>query len=96
MNTSGSLFGRLGRIGIVLASVAVLWWLITRYGAVLGITSRSGQLLTLVILCLALAFIRYLPAIKKYAQELAHRRRARQESGLPGDESRLVQTPRET
>ncbi|TNL06667.1 type VI secretion protein VasK [Kosakonia cowanii] len=93
MNTSGSLFGRLGRIGIVLASVAVLWWLITRYGAVLGITSRSGQLLTLVILCLALAFIRYLPAIKKYAQELAHRRRARQESGLPGDESRLVQTP---
>lgn len=93
MNTSGSLFGRFGRLGIVLTGVAALWWLITRYGTHMGIETRSGKILTLVILCLALTFIRYLPAIKKYAQELAHRRKARQDSGLPGDESRLVQTP---
>ncbi len=93
MNTSGSLFGRLGRVGIVFVGVAAIWWLITRYGARLGIETRNEQILALVLLCLGLAFIRYLPAIKKYAQELAHRRKARQESGLPDDESRLVQTP---
>ncbi len=93
MNTSGSLFGRFGRIGIVLAGVVALWWLITHYGARLGIGTRNGQVLTLVLLCLGLAFIRYLPAIKRYAQELTHRRKARRENGLPGDESRLIQTP---
>ncbi|HCM9559929.1 TPA: type VI secretion protein VasK [Enterobacter cloacae subsp. cloacae] len=93
MNTSGSLFGRLGRVGIIFVGVAAIWWLITRYGARLGIETRNEQILTLVLLCLGLAFIRYLPAIKKYAQELAHRRKARQENGLPDDESRLVQTP---
>lgn len=92
MNTSGSLFGRLGRGGVVLAGVAALWWLITRYGTYMGIETRSEQILTLVVLCLGLAFVRYLPAIKKYAQELRHLRRARQDSSLPDDESRLVKT----
>jgi len=92
MNTSGNLFGRLGRGGVVFAGVAALWWLITRYGPRLGIETRNEQILTLVILCLGLALIRYLPAIKKYAQELTHRRKARLENGLPDNESRLLQT----
>lgn len=93
MNTTGSLFGRFGRVGVVLASVTALWWLISRYGTRFGIETRNGQILTLVILCLGLAFIRYLPVIKKFVRELAHRRQARQENGLPEDEFRLVQTP---
>lgn len=59
MNTSGNLFGRLGRGGVVFAGVAALWWLITRYGPRLGIETRNEQILTLVILCLGLALIRY-------------------------------------
>ncbi|WLI76917.1 ImcF-related family protein [Kosakonia sp. H02] len=93
MNTSVNLFGRLGLVGIVLAGVTVFWWLIVRYGARVGIETRSEQILALGVICLGLAFIRYLSAIKKYMQELAHRRKVRQDNGLPEDEFRLVQTP---
>ena len=93
MNTSGSLFGHLGRGGIILAGVVAIWWLITRYGALIGIGSRSEQILTLMVLCLTVTFIRYLPAIKKYAQELAYRRKLRRDSGIPDDELRLIKTP---
>ena len=93
MNTPGSLFGRLGRGGIILASMAIIWWLITRYGLFVGIVNRRGQILALVILCVGVTIICCLPAIQKYAQELAHRRKARQEGGLPENESRLIQIP---
>ncbi|WP_312686895.1 ImcF-related family protein [Kosakonia sp.] len=93
MNTSGSLFGRLGWVGIVLAGVVALGWLITHYGAHIGIETRSEQFQTLAFLCLGLAFIHYLSVIKKISQEFAHRRKARQEKSLPEEEFRLSQTP---
>ncbi|MEE9952750.1 type VI secretion protein VasK [Enterobacter quasihormaechei] len=93
MNTTGNLFGRFGRTGIVLASVMALWWLITRYGTRLGLETRNEKIITLVIILLILVFFRYLPVIKKYSQELSHRHKSRQENGLPNDEFRLVQTP---
>lgn len=93
MNISGSLLGRLGKIGFILASLAALWGLIVHYGIRLGLETRSMQMLALAVLCLGLTLIRYLPAIIKYGQEMAHRRQARQDNALPEDESRLLQSP---
>ncbi|WP_039058498.1 ImcF-related family protein [Enterobacter sp. Bisph1] len=93
MNILGSLFGRLGRVGFVLACAVGLWLLIARYGALIGVETRSQQLILFVMLCLGLIMFCYLPDIKKYAMEMSHRRQARRETVLPNDESRLVQTP---
>jgi type VI secretion system protein ImpL len=63
MNIPGNSLGRFGLAGLTLAGMAALWWGITRYGGMLNITTRGEQILAFVLVCLALVFIRYLPAL---------------------------------
>ncbi|UAN16697.1 ImcF-related family protein [Enterobacter asburiae] len=93
MNSSGSLFGRIGLWGLILTGLIILGWVIVRYGAFIGIDTPVEQLLTLLIICLALVFIRFLPAISKSIREKLHRRESMQKSRSPEGVDRLAQTP---
>ncbi|MGP6379874.1 ImcF-related family protein [Yersinia bercovieri] len=93
MNTSGSLFGRLGRVGIVLAVITAIGWLIIRYGRLAGIDTPGKQILALTIICIVLVLLRYSPVMARSVQEKFHRRKAQQSRALPGSEERLLQTP---
>ena len=93
MNTSGSLFGRLGRVGIVFAGVAALWWMITHYGKALDIDTRGEQVLAFVLVCLVLVLIRYAPALSRYVKEIYYRRQAQKINALPDEEGRITLTP---
>lgn len=93
MNIPGNSLGRFGLAGLTLAGMAALWWGITRYGGMLNITTRGEQILAFVLVCLALVFIRYLPALSRYVKEKYHRRQAQQINALPGEEGRVALTP---
>ncbi|QEW33880.1 type VI secretion protein VasK [Erwinia billingiae] len=93
MQTTGNLPGRLGRVGLLIAGIAAIWWLIVRFGGRIGIDTTGERSLALVALCMALAFLRYAPAIARYVKELYHRRQQRKGGALPSGESRTEQTP---
>lgn len=93
MNTSGSMFGRLGRVGIVFAGVVALWWMITHYGKALDIDTRGEQVLAFVLVCLVLVLIRYAPALSRYVKEIYYRRQAQKINALPDEEGRITLTP---
>ncbi|MGJ3448874.1 ImcF-related family protein [Enterobacter sp. PTB] len=93
MNSSGSLFGRVGLLGLILTGIVILGWLIVHYGTFVGIDTPVEKILTLLIICLTLVFIRFLPAIGKSIRETIHRRGAQQESRSPEGVERLAQTP---
>lgn len=93
MNTSGSMFGRLGRVGIVFAGVVALWWMITHYAKALDIDTRGEQVLAFVLVCLVLVLIRYAPALSRYVKEVYYRRQAQKINALPDEEGRITLTP---
>ena len=93
MNLPGNGLGRFGRIGLILAGLAAIWWGIIRFGGVVGIDTRGERLLAFALICLALAVVRYLPALSRHVKESFHRRKSQQASSLPGEEGRVAQTP---
>ncbi|MDU7297154.1 MAG: ImcF-related family protein [Klebsiella pneumoniae] len=93
MNIPGNGLGRFGLAGLTLAGMAAIWWGITRYGGMLNINTRGEQVLVFVLVCLALVFVFYLPAMSRRVKESLYRRQSQQASVLPGEEGRVALTP---
>ncbi|WP_460196106.1 ImcF-related family protein [Klebsiella variicola] len=93
MNIPGNGLGRFGLAGLTLAGMAAIWWGITRYGGMLNINTRGEQVLAFVLVCLALVFVFYLPAMSRRVKESLYRRQSQQASVLPGEEGRVALTP---
>lgn len=93
MNIPGNGLGRFGQAGLTLAGMAVIWWGITRYGGMLNINTRGEQVLAFVLVCLALVFLFYLPAMSRRVKESLYRRQSRQVRVLPDEEGRVALTP---
>lgn len=51
------------------------------------------QVLVFVLVCLALVFVFYLPAMSRRVKESLYRRQSQQASVLPGEEGRVALTP---
>ncbi len=83
MNIPGNGLGRFGLAGLTLAGMAAIWWGITRYGGMLNINTRGEQVLVFVLVCLALVFVFYLPAMSRRVKESLYRRQSQQASVLP-------------
>ncbi|MFT2153530.1 type VI secretion protein VasK, partial [Klebsiella pneumoniae] len=93
MNIPGNGLGRFGLAGLTLAGMAAIWWGITRYGGMLNINTRGEQVLAFVLVCLALVFVFYLPAMSRRVKESLYRRQSQQANVLPGEEGRVALTP---
>lgn len=93
MQTTGNLPVNLGRVGLLIAGAAAIWWLIVHFGVRVGIVSTGERILTLIVICMALALLRYAQAVARYVKELHHRRQERKGGALPSGDSRTEQTP---
>lgn len=84
------IFGRLGKIGLAIAGIVLIWLIINKFGNYAGIYTTNNRLLTLLIICCGIAFLCYLPLMAKGIKLAYHRHLSKEINVLPSNESRLV------
>lgn len=84
------IFGRLGKIGLAIAGIVLIWLIINQLGNYAGIDTIKNRLLTLLIICCGIAFLCYLPLMAKGIKQTYYRRSSKEIKVLPSNETRLV------
>lgn len=93
MQISGNRFINFLRGALILIGIAVLWWLIVHYGAVIGIQGLGAQILALIVVCCALVLLRFSPFVVRSFRERHHHSQGKEEKWLPGSGARVAQKP---